>query len=137
VYCSPALELQKLVSSQNPDIYWKATCTFTSRPLGDDSQTAFDNPLSQPPRLSGSYSKLTKQAYIDKDDKPVMSSSKEQYNWEVDDNRPTVSISLTLATLPVATYSQMVDTVNSSTMWGLPPRCIKLSNIKKLFQNLN
>jgi hypothetical protein len=36
---------------------------------------------------------------------------------------------MNVATDMLATFTPMVDTVNDRNLWGMPPRCIKLSNV--------
>ena len=48
---------------------------------------------------------------------------------EFDSNRPTVSIGMNLSVLPLSTFAPMVDTVNDAVLWGLPKRCVKLTNV--------
>jgi hypothetical protein len=126
-FCWPDMDVSKHFVANEPDLWWKVSQKFSTKPLSESS--SFDDPLTQPPRTSGSFIKFTKQITRDKDGAKIASSSHELYNWEVDDNRPTVKISLTLASLPLTTYADMVDSVNSSTLWGLPARCVKLANV--------
>jgi hypothetical protein len=46
---------------------------------------------------------------------------------EVDENRPTVTISWNSLANQLSTYTPYMDTVNDATLWGLAPRKVKLS----------
>jgi hypothetical protein len=126
-YCWPDLDISQMSTTSEPDSFWKVKQKFSTRPLGES--TAFDNPLTQPPQTSGSFTKFTKQIAKDRNGAKIASSSHELYNCEIDESRPQVQITLTLASLPLTSYAAMVDTLNSSILWGLPTRTIKLSNV--------
>jgi hypothetical protein len=129
LFCHPDLDATKLGPENEPGEYWKVKQKFSTKPIGE-SQGAFDNPFDQPPKTSGSFTRLTKKVWRDKDGAKVASSSHELYDdFEVDNSRPTVSITLTLPSLPLTTYGAMIDTVNIAVLWGVAVRCIKLSNV--------
>lgn len=127
-YCWPDLTVSKYGPAEEAGTLWTVKQKFSTKSLGE--QTEFSNPLDTPPKTSGTFSKMTKRVDIDKDGNLVKSSSHEFYpNIEIDESRPTVCIELTLASLPLTTYSAMVDDVNDASIWGLPARTVKLSNI--------
>lgn len=116
----------------DPTNYWILEQTFTNRPQWRCQDTNIENPLLEPPRLSGSYVKYVEEKRKGMDGKYFRSSSHELITGadvEFDSNRPTVTIEITSLTLPLGTITSMVDTVNDANLWGLSPRKIKLSNV--------
>lgn len=130
--CQPQVQISPYDSNGDAmEFYW-VTQTFSTKPLGDRKNTDPDNPLLTPPEISGGFTKHVRQAVQDNTGKPVMSSSLETFKGkeaEVDDSRHAISIKLRLPSLPLSTYIEYIDRVNSVPMWGLPARCVKLSNV--------
>lgn len=90
------------------------------------------NPLLEPDRISGTFIKFLEEARYDRHLDPILTSSFEAIRGpavEFDNNRPSVRIEQNVAVLDLATLASMVDTVNDAELWGLPARCVKLSNI--------
>ena len=58
----------------------------------------------------------------------IMSSSLEPIWVEKDKNKPTVEIQQTRLNLELALLSEMIDTLNDDTLWGMPARHVKLHN---------
>jgi len=133
-FCYPNLDV-----ARHPDLprgekgyYWTVTQKFSTKPLSRCQDSNIENPLAEPMNLSGGFNKYTYEATRDRFGNFLKSSSHEQFrgsNVERDGNRPTVSIQKNLITLPLSTFAPMVDTVNSSALWGLNKRMIKLSNV--------
>ena len=135
--CWPTKEVKvyRKQPKNEPGYYWEITSKFSTKPIRRCQDERVENPLIEPQRVSGSFTKFTKEAFFERADKPVdpgkaiLSSSHEKLSVEVDDNRPNVTIGQTVATLELDLFSEMVDTVNDAELWGLPARCIKLSNV--------
>lgn len=122
----------RFVTKNEQGFYWEVEQTFSTKPLSRCQTDTIENPLDEPDKISGSFTKYTKEIQKDKDGDPVQSSSHELYRGsmvEFDSNRPTVSISKNIISLPITTFTEMVDTVNDATLWGMDPRCVKLSNV--------
>lgn len=116
----------------DPNRWWRVTQTFTTRPHSRCQDESIEDPLLEPQKVSGSFVKYTKEVTHDRNDVPIMSSSKEFFRGpqvEFDHNRPTVRVGQNVASLGLATFSQMIDKVNDAALWGLPVRTIKLSNV--------
>lgn len=112
--------------------WWEVEQTFSTKPGKRCETESIASPLVEPMKISGGFSKYTEEVSKDKDDKRIQSSSHELYRGsmvEFDSNRPTVSIGKNVLTLPLSTFAPMVDTVNDNILWGLPKRCVKLSNV--------
>lgn len=118
-----------------PGRLWIVTNKFTTKPRSRCQDETIEDPLLEPPKVSGSFTKRTKEAFFERADKPVdpgkaiLSSSHERLFLEVDDNRPTVTIGQNVASLGLELFSAQVDTVNDATLWGLATRKVKLSNV--------
>jgi hypothetical protein len=130
-FCQPQCKVQPLGTKQQPGTFWTVEQTFSTRPLSRCQDQSIDNPLSEPDRISGSFTKYTREAVVDRDGDPILTSSHEQVRGsavEMDDNRPNVRIEKSVLSLPLSTFSPMIDTLNDAALWGVDARCIKLSN---------
>lgn len=135
--CTPEISCRPVLTDQ-PGKWWRVGQKFTT-PGGKDGKPrtrcqdeTIEDPLMEPPKLKGTFVKYTREATEDRNGDKLKSSSHEMFRGaavEVDDNRPTVSISLNLATLPIGTFGPMVDTVNSGSLWGVGARKVKLSGV--------
>lgn len=129
--CYPDLKITPVVKRERNQ-YWEVEQKFSTKPLTRCQTASIENPINEPPQISGSFVKYTREATKDKDGNPIESSSHEQFRGaavEFDDNRPTVSISKNVLVLPISLFTPMVDTVNDRPLWGLEARKIKLSNV--------
>jgi len=120
------------MTSREPGYWWEAEVLFSTKPDGKrckDQQ--IDDPLMVPDRISGGFTKYQEEATQDLFGNPITNSAWELFHGpqnEWDKGRPSVKIAMNRAQLQLALLSQMQDTVNGAPLWGLPPRCIKLSN---------
>ena len=142
--CTPVVQCDTILKRES-NYWWILSYEFTTRPWLACLTDQLTNPISQPDYISGSFvtyqertcKKLNVTAYTGTGTGPVtsstgsviMSSSLEPIWVSKDKNRPTVSITQTRANLELSTFSQMIDTLNDATLWGLSPRCIKLRNV--------
>ena len=115
----------------DPTRFHRVTKHFSTRP---DTKSCkdfqFSDPLEEPDRISGSFVKFVEEAAYDRYDQRITNSAHEQIRGpqvEFDGNRPQIVIEQNVADLQLPMLSAMVDTVNKYSLWGLPPRCIKLS----------
>lgn len=131
-YCTPGVKINIHQPKEgDPNKWWKVQNTFTTIPQKRCATTSIENPLMEPDRVSGSFVKYTKEASHDRFGNLLRTSSWERLvgpQVEFDANRPTVHIEQNVSALELDVFTPLVDTVNDSTMWGLPARCIKLSN---------
>ncbi len=131
-------EKEKGYIEGDPTDHWDVTFTFSTKPLPQDkgggsrcSDHHIEDPLMEPPTVSGSFVKYTEEGVLDRHNVPILSSSFEQLRGpqnEWDANRPQIKVTVNVPVLNLATVAGMVDHVNSSSLWGLPPRTIKLSD---------
>lgn len=130
-FCKPVRKIKKIESNEAGVLY-SITSTYSTIPSERCQDESIENPLDEPDRVSGGFTQGTTEGKEDKDGKPIQSSSHEYFSGQAnewDEARPTVRISKNVATLPLSTFTPMVNTVNDAVLWGLPKRCIKLSNV--------
>lgn len=130
-FCTPELTIQPFYEGERC-AQWYVEQIFTNKPRKRCQDSAIENPLSEPPDISGSFLKYTREAYADRFGDLLLNSSRELMKGsavEVDANFPTVSIRINQASIGLATYAAMVDGVNDSDLWGLGPRMVKLENV--------
>lgn len=133
-FCWPecTIKVAPQQKENEPGVLWHLTQTFTNRPLSRCQDFQIDDPLNEPPDISGSFVKYTREATEDMDGNPIRTSSHEIIKGkavERDDNRPTVSIAMNTLDNQLGSFALMIDTVNDGSLWGLGPRMIKLSNV--------
>lgn len=129
-FCLPRVKASPL-TQKDPSQWWIVENSFSSKPLNRCQDSQPGNPASEPDKIRGSFVKYTKEITRDRNNKIITSSSLEPIRgglMEFDNNRPNVSITKHLLTLPLATFAPMVDKVNGGGMWGLSRRMVKLSN---------
>lgn len=129
--CHPDLTVQPQIQNEKGH-YWLVEQKFSTRPFVRCQDIPVDDPLLEPQRISGSFIKFTKEVVQNYDGTYIKSSSHEQLRGphvEFDANRPSVVIEQNVALLGLEDFTPLVDTVNDDTMWGLPARTIKLSNV--------
>ncbi len=119
---------------------------FSKDSCKDGKSSKVDDPLLEPYKISGSFTKFTEEAtqtvkttWLGGDQfntlqspGSVINSAWEQlrgHQVEFDNNRPTVKIEQNVVNLQLNLISYMVDTVNDRSLWGLSPRKIKLASV--------
>lgn len=111
--------------------HFLVTQTFSTKPDGKrckDQQ--IEDPLLQPPKVSGGSNRATEEATHDRFGEPILNSAFEQIRGpqvEFDRSKHTVNIEMNVPNLLIEFVSLFVDTVNANTLWGCAPRTIKLS----------
>lgn len=130
-FCYPTMRVRPRIVNE-PNVIWDVTQTFSTKPLSRCQNTTVENPLLEPDKVSGSFVTKLKEASEDKDGNPIVSSSHEPIHGpqvEFDDHTAAVVIEQNRAVLGLATFTDMMNTVNDATLWGLAARKIKLSNV--------
>lgn len=116
----------------NERIKWIVTSTHSSVPSdgSNDNQTPRDNPLEDPPVISGTFNSSTTDAYRDKDENEIRNSALGLYNPtpQKDIRVDTLKISYNSANIDLGFRAQYMNeaVVNSDTIWGLQARQAKL-----------
>jgi hypothetical protein len=135
------------VVENEPNEYWDVEQTFSTEPL--DYRTCacktsdFQDPLLEPPKVSGTYSRYTVEASKDRFNSAIVTSSHEQIRGpqvEFDEARPTIKIEQNLPTLFLAGTlpNLMINTVNDRPIWGYARRMAKLAGVawtRAFYQN--
>ena len=132
-FCWPNLDIRPLITRE-PGYYWEVEQLFTTRPHTRCQTTQIQNPLLEPPEIGGSFLRRMREYRFNKDGNPLLTYSHEVLRGpEVEETLglPTITISMNVANLPLAVYAPYVSepTVNSVTMWNLPPRTVRLTNV--------
>ena len=138
IWCRPKMSVKQVVAEEgDPCLLWDLTQTFSNKPPPKDQQQGCqdqhpEDPLLEPQKVSGNFQKFQEEATYDRFLLPIQTSSHEQIRGpqnEWDSNRPTIQIVQNVLNLELDVFAPMIDTVNMFTLWGLLPRCIKLSDV--------
>lgn len=131
-YCKQDATVTPVLSDGDLNEFFEVEQTFTTK--GDEKfckDEQFEDPLTEPQKVSGGFQKFMAEGLFDRFGHRILNSAWEQIRGpqnEWDESRPSVKIEQNVAVLQYDMVSQMVDTVNGNTLWGFPPRTIKLSN---------
>lgn len=160
-WCRPDMDVkihQELEGT--PNRWWTCEQTFSNKPPGKDKgdsggnpegcdKKQIDNPLMQPPQVSGSFIRYTEEATeaelvqvvsgaseefagsVQRDSTKIMNSAFEQIRGpqvEFDANRPQVVIEQNVLNLELGLLTEYNDCVNDRSLWGIPKRCIKFTS---------
>lgn len=108
--------------------------TYSTKPPSPDkgrcNDTPIEDPLLEPNKLSGSFTRYQEEATTDRFDNAIRTSSHEIIRGnqvEFDKNRSSIKIEQNVADLQYPLMAMMVDTLNDRTLWGLPARCWKMA----------
>lgn len=122
--------------TEEPNYWWTVEQEFSNKPEPPEKQKCQDekteDPLLEPQKVSGAFVKYNEEATHDRFKAPIVNSAHEQFRGpqvEFDKNRPTVKIIQNVAVLNLRMLCEMLDTVNEASLWGLDPRCLKLSGV--------
>lgn len=131
-YCAPDWKIHYYEHDHEPNYLWVVHQTFTTVPRKRCQDTTIEDPLQEPDDISGTFVKYQQEATRDRHGKPLKYSNHQMIRGKLverDRNRPTVRIKRNVATLPLTMYASMIDHLNDSMLWGMEPRCVKLSNV--------
>lgn len=137
VWCRANAEVRPVVEPGSND-EWEIEQIYSNRPPAPGStqaqrcqDLAVEDPLLEPQKVSVSFVKYQEEATHDRFGMPIRSSSHEMLRGpqvEFDVTRWTVKIEQNVAAHNLPLVDSMRDTVNDTTLWGFPRRCVKLSN---------
>ena len=132
VWCRPTAKVRPVTTGE-PNEYFDIEFEFSNEPLQASQQRCNDirieDPLLEPPKVSGSYSNFSEEATHDRFGRQLTNSSFEQLKGaevEFDISRHTVKIEMNILNLDLAFYSAFINRVNSFPLWGLGRRCWKM-----------
>lgn len=138
--CRPEITITPLIDNE-PNKHWHVVQKYSTRgwdkcyliDLGTGT-ALLDNPLFEPAKVTGGFTRFTQEASEDKDGNPILNSAHElirgpQNEWDA--GRPFIQFeqNIEAADFDIEVLFGMQDTVNSVSMWGLDPRVVKLSDI--------
>jgi hypothetical protein len=137
-WCRWNADVKRVLEDGQPDVFFDVTNTFSTKPISAQScgcrTQQVEDPLLEPPKISGESKQYMEEAVYDRFGSPVTSSSHEQIRGkenEWDHNRSAVTIEMNVPTYDaVAVAEALLDHVNDAPMWGHGTRCVKLSNRK-------
>lgn len=135
-YCQPEASVTPVLGEDDgPNFYWDLEFTFSTKPPDTTKQRCNDfqieDPLLEPQKISGTFVNYVEEAQFDKNGSLILSSAGEPYRGpgvEFDAGRLTIHIEQNVPFLQLPLVASMYQTLNNAPLWGLPARCIKLSN---------
>lgn len=128
-FCHPAWRATPEYQRERGE-YWVVQTPFTTRPLRRCQNAAIEDPMMEPPDISGGFANFSRKKEIDRFGKPIMSSSHQPIlGLEFDDGNPTVQIEMNTLLLGLEDFTEVMHHVNDAPMWGLQERMVKLSNV--------
>lgn len=134
-FCTPQLNI-----APHPDVKDKAkVADFVVTQYWSTKQSwrcqtfPIENPLLEPPDITGDFVHETRSTKVDRLGQPLRFPNFEPIMGPVTEYKysyPTVNITFNSATLPLATYVQLINKVNDATLWGLPKRSVRFTDAK-------
>jgi hypothetical protein len=126
--CTPIVDCESVIKNES-NFWWILKYNFTTKPWKVCATNPFISPLSNPDVISGSFGTYQEDTCQRYDGSIILSSSLEPVWTQKDLVRPTVNITQTRLNLELNLFAPMINTLNSSPLWGLSARCIKLRNV--------
>jgi hypothetical protein len=111
--------------------YWTVEQKFSTRPTSRCREEQFDDPLLQPPRISGSSVKFEEEQRFDRSGRPFVTSSWEPIRGPAVQflaGADQVRVEMNVLDLSLALVTSMRYTVNAFPIWGMPPRTVLFSD---------
>lgn len=111
---------------------WKCGLVFSTKPDKRCQDFRFEDPLTEPPKITVSWTKYKEEATEDRFNIPLRNSAHERLKGpqiEFDNGLASVRITQNVLLPNLDLISTMVHTLNSVPVWGLPIRCVKLSGV--------
>jgi len=121
----------KLRKSATQRKMWDVTTIYTTRPRARCESDSIENPLLEPHKVRGAFTKFQREAVKDKDGNAVLNSANQRFRGpavQIADSRPTVELEMNVAWLDLDFLSDYVESVNDDTWWGLSERVIKCTD---------
>lgn len=134
-YCLPTLTIapHKDVTPGDPILDYLVTQKWSTNPTWRCQSASIENPLLEPFQLSGDFVHEQRLPKSDRFGNPLIYPNFEQIEGPLVEQKysyPTISITFNSATLPLSTYVLLINKLNDSPLWGLPPRCIRFIDAK-------
>jgi hypothetical protein len=131
-WCHPQCTVHSSDQPGDPTGTWLVERTFSTKPIKRCQDKSVEDPLLEPQKISGNFVKYQEEAMIDRYGLPLWNTAGERITGpkaEFDANRHTIKIEQNVPDLQLPLISSMKDTVNDSDLWGVPARCVKLSDV--------
>lgn len=129
------VEKYDCLDGERPQFYTVKQVYSTRAPEREQSSltdpAGVGNPLLEPMRVSGTFLKRTEEADRDLYGNQIQTSSFEKVTGQsvtFDESSAQVTVEQNVGSLQLDLCAPMVDCLNDRPLWGLPPRCVKLSN---------
>lgn len=134
-FCTPELNISAHpgVADGEPHDDWVITQKFSTKQSWRCNTSPIENPLLEPFQLSGGYAHEQFETHIDKDGNVLQQPTEEPITGpvvEVKRSFPTIEFTANFPVIDVPLFSELVNRVNDATLWGLPPRTIRLSDVR-------
>lgn len=110
--------------------YFDVRCVATTSPVSDCYTDNYDDPLAIPDRVRIQTVTYSHEARFDRFGDPFVNSAWEQYRGkqvEFDAHRIRIYIEQNHDDLDETVVESLMHTLNDMTLWGFPPRTVKLS----------
>lgn len=152
VWCRPNAVVEPVQPKEGEGVeFFTIEQTFSNRPPGSSSgpgggapgssnsgspgskrchELQIEDPLLEPPRISGSFVNEKEEGVLDRFGLPIRNSAHEHIHGpqnEWDSGSDTVRIEANIAILNLPFLVSYKNAVNDSPLWGMPARTIKLS----------
>lgn len=138
-WCRNDMNITMVTDRGKPCRFYDVEQVFSTKPPSSDKQrcndTTIEDPLMEPQRVSGSFVRFTEEATVDRFGAAIDNSAFEVFRGpqvEFDANRSTVRIEQNVADLQLALLAEFMregGTLNDSTLWGVIPRGVRLSQV--------
>lgn len=130
-FCQPDATVEPLDYKEGelPEFY-VVEQTFSTRPTDRCRQDERNDPLMEPQKVRGSFKASKEEGLFDRFGRFITTSSWElirgqENQWDY--YKATVEVEQNVADLELDLCTFMMNRVNMEAQWGLPARCIKLS----------
>ena len=131
-YCLPTMSVKPEIVNE-PSKFWLVDLIFTTKLVERriDNGLAAADPMLEPQKISGGFTKFTEEGLYDRFGRKICNSAHElirgpQNEWDM--SRQTVRIEQIVPQLQLDLFVPMLDTVNDRPLWNFPARYIKLMN---------
>jgi hypothetical protein len=133
-YCGMGSDAEQQTGDGSPGkvnaSYWDVNQAFSTRP--PERQQPAGDPLLEPQKVTGSFTRTSKEALNDRFGTPITNSAWERFHGqqvEFDSGYAVVNIEQNVAELNLPALAAAYQTVNGLPLWGMPKRTIKLSGV--------
>jgi len=128
-FCTPYIKAEPILREEKNEI-WLLTYKFTTEPTNRCNTNTIENPLLEPQKISGNFKSRNVKTTRDRNGDLIQTTAFEPVEVEFEEEEAEVTISQNVASLGLDTVTEMMNKVNSATMWGLAARKIKLSKFR-------